>query len=572
MTPHATVVVTAFDREASLSRLLTGLNNQSAQADAYEVVLADDSGHTKLGERVLNKLKTAYRISLVRTGLPHEVNGVSVARNRGIEHSRGRIIISIDDDCFPSFFFIEEHIAAHQRPYPVIVLGHRTGDASKLKENRPISITEPKAVNELVAGGAGLLCFHNFMTGNISLSKQVALDAGLFDENFAQPGEHGYEDIELGYRLWRKGIPMIFSRNAMIYRPPTEREKEQRRTATLALEKASNRLLGRHPLLPKVKQFLDAIHSGQSDRAIGFGHEIIAKDPQHWPVLVHMGDLLSRRGEIEAAQQHLNCALDLYAQNPDIYLKLAQLMFRQKRLEAALEHTLKTLALNPNQTRALYLLAQLKTRLSGESNLDRNAIPDIHLELGGGVNPTKYRDEGRDDYINMDAINCPTVDVIADFTQRLPIPDGSVSRIFSREMIEHLPYRKFDEFLAACHRVLRPGGEMYLCCPDFEAIMNLYPRKCDCFVDQHADPACPKCKGSALISDHYWRSNLLGDQNDYGDGGINDTHKNQFTYPMLAGRLKAAGFVNIQRDTENPNYEPEKRSIKLSVKCIKSEA
>jgi tetratricopeptide (TPR) repeat protein len=561
----ATVVVTAFDREESLRRLLVGLNNQSAAPGSYEVVIADDSGETLLGQRVLNDIKTSYDISLVRTNLPYEVNGVSVARNKGIEKARGDIIISIDDDCFPSFFFVEEHIAAHQRSYPVIVLGHRSSDASKLKEDRPISVTESKSTNELVAGGAGLLNYSNFMTGNISLLKQVAMEVGGFDKIFAQPGEHGYEDIELGYRLWRKGIPTVFARNAMIYRPPTEMEKEQRRVATKAVEKASHRLLGLHPLLPLVKQFLEAVRSNRHDQAIEYGNEILSKDPQHWPVLLLQGDLLGLQGAYEAAQQHFNKAMRLYNQNPAVYLKLAQLTFRQNRLKESWDYSLKTLELQPNQTGALYLVAQLQPWRLQTGNGAVDKTPEINIELGGGVFPTKIRDEGHNDYINLDAINSPSADVVTDLSQRIPVPDGTVNHIFSREMIEHLPYRKLPDFIKECYRVLKPGGAIYLCCPDFEAILKLYHRKCDCFTGPKADPACPHCKGLALIPESYWRSNLLGDQNDYGDGGANDTHKNQITYPLLSGLLKEAGFVNIFRDTQNPYYESKKRLIKLSV-------
>lgn len=569
MAPLATVVVTAFDREESLRRLLAGFNNQSAAPGTYEVVIADDSGETRLGQRILDDIKTNYEISLVRTNLPYEVNGVSVARNKGIQKARGEIVISIDDDCFPSFFFVEEHIAAHQRSYPVIVLGHRSCDASKLKQDRPISITEPKSTNELVSGGAGLLNYTNFMTGNISILKQVAMEIGAFDEIFAQPGEHGYEDIELGYRLWRKGIPTVFARNALIYRPPTEMEKEQRRVATKAVEKASQRLLDLHPLLPLVRQFLDAVRSARHGPAIEYGNAIIAKDPQHWPVLLLQGDLLGRQGAFDAAQQLFNTARRLYDQNPAVYLKLAQLMFRQNRLKETWDYALKTLELQPSQTGALYLAARLHPWLLQNGNGAVNGMPDINIELGGGVFPTKIRDEGHNDYINLDAINNPSADLVTDLSQGIPIPDGTVSHIFSREMIEHLPYRKLPDFIKECYRVLKPGGAMYLCCPDFEAILKLYHRQCDCCLGQKADQACPHCKGSALISKRYWRSNLLGDQNDYGDGGSNDTHKNQITYPLLSGLLKDAGFVNILRDTGNPYYESEKRLIKLSVRCQK---
>ena len=198
-----------------------------------------------------------------------------------------------------------------------------------------------------------------------------------------------------------------------------------------------------------------------------------------------------------------------------------------------------------------------------------NGKYEINLELGGGINPTKNRAEGQDNYINFDMLNAPTVDVVTNFFQTLPIPDDTVKRIFSREMIEHLPYKRLPEFIGECYRVMQPGGEMYLCCPDFESILKLYSQQCACFNGHTADPQCPDCNGTASFSHYYWRSNLLGDQNDYGDDGFNDTHKNQITYGMLSGLLKQTGFVDIRRDSDNPYYEVEKRRIKLSVICRK---
>jgi len=110
---------------------------------------------------------------------------------------------------------------------------------------------------------------------------------------------------------------------------------------------------------------------------------------------------------------------------------------------------------------------------------------------------------------------------------------------------------------------------MYLACPDFESIMALYGKKCGCVVGAWADSLCPRCNGKAAISEDYWRANLIGAQADYGDGGLNDTHKNQITFPYLETRLREAGFVKIVRDPENRFYEEHKRNIKLSVVCTK---
>lgn len=569
MSPSATIIVTAFDREDSLKRLLLGLNIQSVAPENYEVVIADDSGDTRMGDRVMAELSPQYALSLVRTKLPYGVNGVSVARNLGIQKAGADIIISIDDDCFPCFFFVEEHLLAHRRPYPVIVLGHRSCEPSKLKEDRPISVTELKSTNELTAHSADMLNYSNFMTGNVSLPRQVALETGLFDEIFAQPGEHGYEDIEFGYRLWRRGIPTVFSRNAMIYRPETEPEKEQHRMASKAMVKASQRLLKLHPLVPKIKAYLGAAYKGSTEEAVGIGSQIISSDPEHWPVRLLQADLLNVIGCYDQAEMHLNTALELYDLNPAVHHKLAECKFRQKRYDEAAAHTSKTLEMAPKHTKALYLVALLKPLLAQGGHPAFNGSIDINVEMGGGTCPTKIRSEGQDDYINLDALGRPTVDVRTDFTNALPFPDGAVNRIFSREMIAHLPYKRLPDFIKECHRVMAPGGELYLCCSDFESILSLYAKQCDCFDGASARSDCPRCGGNALLSHQSWRSNLLGDQNDHGDGGYLDTHKNIITFGTLASLMEQAGFIDIERDRGNPYYDIRERLLKLSVKCRK---
>ena len=46
-----------------------------------------------------------------------------------------------------------------------------------------------------------------FLSGNLSVRKTTIVEAGLFDENFKG---YGWEDIELGYRLSRMKVPLIY--------------------------------------------------------------------------------------------------------------------------------------------------------------------------------------------------------------------------------------------------------------------------------------------------------------------------------------------------------------------------
>ncbi|MBW2130857.1 MAG: glycosyltransferase family 2 protein, partial [Deltaproteobacteria bacterium] len=179
MTPIASIVVTAFDRIDSLSELLEALNHQTLPPDAFEVIIADDSGDWNTGEKALKAIHPQYETTLVRTGLPREVNGVSVARNLGIRKSRAPIVISMDDDCLPNRFFVESHVRHHEKGYPHIVLGHRSEVKEKLGEERPVSVTEEKAVAELILSASDLLNFSHFVTGNLSFPKKVVMETGL---------------------------------------------------------------------------------------------------------------------------------------------------------------------------------------------------------------------------------------------------------------------------------------------------------------------------------------------------------------------------------------------------------
>lgn len=565
----ASVVVTAFDRKEALLKLLNGLNSQTAHSDEFEVIIADDSAEMNVADKALESIDTKYRISVVKTGLPYDVNGVSVARNMGIIRAIGDIIISIDDDCIPNRYFVEEHLLSHKTGYPVIVLGHRSEAFEKLSDKRPLSVTGEKALHELIAAASDQLNFFNFMTGNISFPKRIVMEAGLFDESFAQPGEHGWEDIELGYRLWRLGYRTIFSRNAFVYRPPTERIKEETRKRTNATRKALNRFIGLHPLTCQTKEFFEATRQNDNAKAKDIAVKILAEDPDNHGILVRLGEIYLSSNEIDNASACFQRALRINKHNPVVFEKLGETLYRQSQHEEALQSFIQALEFDPNRTRSLYYVALLKSIYRGNGLHDHILSRDINLELGGGIFPTKIRQEGQDDYINVDIMDWPSADMVADLRKPLPFPDESVNRIFSREVIEHLPFRSLSKLIQECFRVLKSRGELYICCPDFEAIMDLYDKKCVCIINGHADRNCPNCHGKALISEDCWRNNLLGHQSDYGDGSMNDTHKNQISFPYLNSLLTGAGFIKIERDYSNRFYDEQNRMIKLSVSSVK---
>ena len=243
----ATVLITAFDRFEQMNEQLKLLEQQAIPADRFEVVVVDDSGDDRVGERAVERVRPGIAIRCFRTGLPRNVNGVSVARNVGIREARSPLIISIDDDCLPHRDLVGEHIRCHEGRENLIVLGCRSNLRERLSARLPIPVTERKARKERRRSRKGRLSFFDFKTGNISVSWDDYFKSGLFNEDFARKDEHGWEDIEMGYRMLRMRMKMVFNPDALVYQAPTEREKEKLRSAGGAYLRARERFLRMHP-------------------------------------------------------------------------------------------------------------------------------------------------------------------------------------------------------------------------------------------------------------------------------------------------------------------------------------
>lgn len=81
-----------------------------------------------------------------------------------------------------------------------------------------------------------------------------------------------------------------------------------------------------------------------------------------------------------------------------------------------------------------------------------------NLILNAGSGPRRLRD----DFINLDAVPFPEVDIVADVSA-LPFADNSLDAIVSESLLEHVadPQKSVEEM----RRVLKPGGIIYASIP-----------------------------------------------------------------------------------------------------------
>ena len=78
----------------------------------------------------------------------------------------------------------------------------------------------------------------------------------------------------------------------------------------------------------------------------------------------------------------------------------------------------------------------------------------------------------RDGYVNVDMFPYPGVDQSIDLTVfPWPLESNSADNIFTSHCIEHI----FDQegFLKECHRILKPGGELFIKAPHVTSVTSL---------------------------------------------------------------------------------------------------
>lgn len=93
----------------------------------------------------------------------------------------------------------------------------------------------------------------------------------------------------------------------------------------------------------------------------------------------------------------------------------------------------------------------------------------MRLNLGAGSRPLP-------DHVNVDRVQLPGIDAVWNLDQfPWPWPDESAERITARDVFEHVA--KPVGFMVECHRILIPGGLLWIRCP------NVFLSPGDAFTD-----------------------------------------------------------------------------------------
>jgi predicted SAM-dependent methyltransferase len=112
-----------------------------------------------------------------------------------------------------------------------------------------------------------------------------------------------------------------------------------------------------------------------------------------------------------------------------------------------------------------WFVSEFYQLLSIKSWHDLRKKEKIMLELGSGIK------RGENGWTTVDIAGA---DIKHDLRKGIPLPDGSVDRIYTSHMLEHIPYKELVLFINECYRVLKVNGELSVCVPDAKRFISAY--------------------------------------------------------------------------------------------------
>lgn len=241
------VVIPTYNRSKILRMTLDALKAQSLNSDEFEVIVVSD-GSSDDTSRVVESYGYKY--------LYQENSGQGLARNNGVSHAKGDIIVFLQDDIVPANDCLKRHLEFHEKNTSIEngMLGHISWHkALELDSFMKWLDNSEKVVNFLngpqnafhLLKDGQKVNYNFFYSANISFKKDL-LDKYKFDKDFSG---YGWEDIELGYRIFKNmDFKLIYDQKCNSYHYH-QLELEDLQKRMLSVGKGRKVFVDKHPEL-----------------------------------------------------------------------------------------------------------------------------------------------------------------------------------------------------------------------------------------------------------------------------------------------------------------------------------
>jgi validoxylamine A glucosyltransferase len=251
--PRIAVVVPTYNRAELLRGTLRALATQELPKEQYEVVVSDDGSSDGTAQVVAD---FAELLQIGYTRQDDEGFRAGAARNAGARLARAPVLVFTDTGLLPGPHYLSAHLAAHEgvpADPGAAVIGYTYGYQPGREVPGLAELVGRLSPEEIVRHygshpdgwdirhlgfaklrfdlGRSPAPWQLFWSLNCSVSAAAFGAVGGFDEAFRTWGS---EDLELGYRLFRRGARFTLNREAWAVDSPHPRSADSTGTANVA--------------------------------------------------------------------------------------------------------------------------------------------------------------------------------------------------------------------------------------------------------------------------------------------------------------------------------------------------
>lgn len=199
--PKFSVIIPVYNGEKTIASCLEALAAQDVPMQEFEVIVVDD-GSTDNTAQVVKQFDVKY--------IYQENKGPATARNTGVRHAQGDIIVFTDADCVPEPNWLREMVTPLVSEADVVAVkgAYRTRQkrlvarfAQAEFEERFKRLRKRRTIDFVDSYSAGF-------------KKKVFDELGGFNPRYPKANN---EDVELSFRVAQKHHKMVFRPEAIVY-------------------------------------------------------------------------------------------------------------------------------------------------------------------------------------------------------------------------------------------------------------------------------------------------------------------------------------------------------------------
>lgn len=214
-----TAALVTYNRREELKAALESLARQKGVRREDVEVLVVDNGSTDGTMDLLKELAPGFPIEL-RT-MEEPTRGACYARNTAVLNARGEIFAFLDDDAVADENWMAAHIAAYEDPDVSGVMGRIL---PRWFAERPDWLDDDLATYLTIVDYGdnpfpAMMPDYCPVGANMSMKRQVIIDAGLFDVRFGPLGSRqlANEENDLCWRTQQMGARVVYWPDAVVW-------------------------------------------------------------------------------------------------------------------------------------------------------------------------------------------------------------------------------------------------------------------------------------------------------------------------------------------------------------------